>query len=87
MSIETNVIEHYNAGELLTSIEAGVSALGKTPETVTVEDLGPVDEFHIGGRAATIALCNRLQIGPDDELVDVGCGIGGTARLLASTVG
>lgn len=87
MSVESNIVEHYGAGELLTAIEAGLEALGKTASTVTIDDLGPVDEFHIGGRAATSALCERLGIGPEARVLDVGCGIGGTARLLASTVG
>jgi hypothetical protein len=31
------------------TITGGLAALGKTPETVTVDDLSPADEFHIGG--------------------------------------
>ncbi len=87
MTIESKIVEHYGASELLAAIEAGIEALGKTTATVTVVDLGPVDEFHIGGRGATSTLCDRLQIGADDTVVDIGCGIGGTARLLASTLG
>jgi len=87
MSVEANIVEHYEAGALLTAIEAGVEALGKSTSNVTIDDLGPVDEFHVGGRAATSALCERLQIESDAKVLDVGCGIGGTARLLASTIG
>ncbi len=87
MSVETSIVEHYGAAHLLTAIERGVEALGKTTATVTVDDLGSVDEFHIGGRDATSALCDRLHVGPDDHVLDVGCGIGGTSRLLASTIG
>jgi len=87
MSIEANIVEHYGTSELLAAIEAGIHGLGKTRSTVTVEDLGPVDEFHVGGRAATTALCDRLGVGPDSEVLDIGCGIGGTARHLASTTG
>lgn len=87
MSVESHIIEHYGVSNLLAAIENGIDSLGKTTSTVTVEDLGPVDEFHIGGRAATSELVGRLEIGPDDEVVDIGCGIGGTARLLASSTG
>lgn len=87
MSIESNIVEHYEASELLATIEAGIHALGKTTSTVTVEDLGPVDEFHVGGRAATTALCDRLGVGSDSDVLDIGCGIGGTVRQLASTTG
>jgi len=87
MSVESKIVEHYEAGKLLAAIEAGVEALGRTTSNVTIDDLGPVDEFHIGGRAATIALCERLRVGSGAQVLDVGCGIGGTARRLASTIG
>lgn len=61
--------------------------LGKTEATVSVEDLAPVDEFHIGGKIATTELCDRLGITEETELLDIGCGIGGPARFIASTSG
>ena len=84
----TNTIaDHYAADRLLASIEAGMAAIGKSPSTVSVADLGPVDEFHVGGRSATTELCDQLGATHDGRLLDVGCGIGGTARFIASTVG
>ena len=50
MSDSTSVSAHYTHGGLLDAIRAGVTKLGKTPESVTVNDLAAVDEFHIGGR-------------------------------------
>ena len=88
MSIETNVAAHYAATtDLLAAIEAGLTAMGKTPSTVGVDDLGPVDEFHIGGRPATVELCDRLGVTDVAHVLDIGCGIGGTPRLMASTFG
>lgn len=75
---------HYAQGDLLEKIIGGVEKLGKTPASVTIEDLGPVDEFHIGGRVATQHLLDKLNIAPDALVIDIGCGIGGTARLIAS---
>lgn len=86
-SIDAAVAHHYSAGNLLVAIEASLTALGKSSATVTVADLSPVDEFHIGGRSATTDLCRGLAAGVDDELLDIGCGIGGTARFIASTIG
>ncbi len=51
-AFETDLVGHYGGDDLLASIEAGVAALGKSRENVTIEDLAPVDEFHIGGRPA-----------------------------------
>lgn len=68
------------------SITGGLTAAGKL-DGVTIDDLSPVDEFHVGGRAATEQLMARLDLGPDDDVLDVGCGIGGAARYCAATFG
>jgi ubiquinone/menaquinone biosynthesis C-methylase UbiE len=81
------VADHYTHGRLLDAILAGVTALGKTPQTLDIGDLAPVDEFHIGGRQATEDFVAQLGLSPEDHVLDVGCGIGGTARYLASTCG
>lgn len=81
------VANHYTRGDLLSAIRAGVEKLGKTPETVTIEDLAPVDEFHIGGRMATRSFLDQIGIRPEDHVLDVGCGIGGASRFAARTYG
>jgi SAM-dependent methyltransferase len=61
--------------------------MGKSPETVNLDDLGPVDEFHIGGRIATEAFMDQLDITADDHVLDVGCGLGGASRFAAQRYG
>ncbi len=85
MSADGDLVDHYGGAELLGSIEAGLRAMGRTSATADVDVLGPVDEFHVGGRPATTELCRQLGIESSSALVDIGCGIGGTARFLAST--
>ncbi|MEM7019301.1 MAG: methyltransferase domain-containing protein, partial [Pseudomonadota bacterium] len=58
--------------------------LGKSLDTVSIEDLAPADEFHIGGRPASIHLCDQLKLAENHHVLDVGCGIGGPARFVAS---
>ena len=87
MTIEERVSKHYEGDALLEAIRAGVAALKKDTTTVTVDDLSPVDEFHIGGRPATTELCDRLGIDDSSLVLDVGCGIGGSSRFVASTYG
>ena len=41
--------------------------------------------WHIGGAAATDELGRRLSLGPDDLVLDIGCGCGGPARQIAET--
>lgn len=81
------VADHYARDNLLSTIRVGVEKLGKTPETITIEDLAPLDEFHIGGRLATRSCLDQLSIAADDNVLDVGCGIGGASRFAAHTYG
>ncbi|MCP4342174.1 MAG: class I SAM-dependent methyltransferase, partial [Desulfobulbaceae bacterium] len=78
------VSEHYTHGKLLGAIQASISKLGKTTDSITIEDLAPVDEFHIGGRRATNNLLNQVSISEQDHILDVGCGLGGVSRFVAS---
>jgi SAM-dependent methyltransferase len=87
MPRETAVASHYTLGNLLAAIEAGVAKLGKTPATVTVEDLAPVDEFHMGGRPASEHFLDRFAITQTMHVLDVGCGLGGAARFVADRYG
>jgi len=45
------------------------------------------DTWHPGGLELTGRLASKLGIGPEDRLVDVACGIGTTARFLATNFG
>ena len=84
MSNDKAVSEHYTHGDLLKSIQAALAKLGKTVDSVTIEDLAPVDEFHIGGRQATEHFLSQLNFSEQDHILDVGCGLGGASRFVAS---
>ena len=49
MSYDRSVSDHYTHGELPGAIRDSISKLGKTTDSITIEDLAPVDEFHVGG--------------------------------------
>lgn len=85
--MKNSITEHYTHGKLLDQILRGIEAIGKTPATVTVDELAPVDEFHIGGRQASEEFISQLELSADDHTLDVGCGIGGTSRFVASRFG
>ena len=76
--------QHYAHGQLLAAIEQAVSNLGKVPEDLTLDDLAPLDEFHIGGRQATEAFLRKLGLRHAEHVLDLGCGLGGSARFAAS---
>ncbi len=79
--------QHYSAPGLLERIRQGLAKAGKDPDNVTIDDLGAVDEFHLGGFAATTDLIERLRVTAEMCVLDVGSGLGGPARRLAKTVG
>jgi len=78
---------YYSPDDLYDRIIEGLHKLGKDLETVTLDDLQPVDEFHIRGDAATRELIALSGFTPDMHILDVGCGIGGSTRRLAHQVG
>lgn len=45
--------------------------------------LAPIDQLHIGGRQATIKLLNDAGIQSHSQGIEIGSGLGGTARLIA----
>ncbi|WP_020405824.1 class I SAM-dependent methyltransferase [Hahella ganghwensis] len=85
MSREAAVASHYTHGDLLTAIKTSLADVGKSLDELTIHDLAALDEFHIGGRAATENLLNQLDIEITDHLLDIGCGIGGAARYAAQS--
>jgi SAM-dependent methyltransferase len=83
VAVEPEVARHYGTGGLLDRIRAGLRQAGIDPDRARPADLKPVDEFHIGGAAATEALIDQAQLRRGMRVLDIGCGIGGTARLIA----
>lgn len=45
----SDVAKHYGHGGLIEAIRSGLALQGKSTDTVTIDDLGPIDEFHVGG--------------------------------------
>ncbi len=84
MSVEHSVARHYGLGDLMQRIEAGLEAQGSDLAALSIEDLAPVDEFHIGGRTATDAFARRLAPAAGARLLDIGCGLGGASRYFAT---
>lgn len=83
MTIEQTVAAHYTHGSLEAAILDGLRRAGKDPDRLDPDDLAPADEFHIGGRPATVEFAQQLGLQPGLTLLDLGSGIGGPARYFA----
>ena len=65
------------------AIEQALIAAGKDLGHLRPADLALLEDFHTMGRIATAHLADLVEITPDDEVLDAGSGIGGTARYIA----
>jgi len=82
-----HIHDYYSPGNLYDRIIDGLNRLGKDLSKITLDDLQPVDEFHIRGDAATRELIELAQFTPGMHILDMGCGIGGSTRRLSHATG
>ena len=79
---------HYSARDIETRILAAIRAAGMNPEQrLSPEELGALDHFHTGGLGASRVLLDLARIQAEDRVLDIGAGLAGPARMLASTLG
>lgn len=81
------IADHWGKGDVYSLILETMELAGIDPSSVTIEQLAPVDHFHARGFPATVELADVLPIRRGDQLVDIGCGLGGPARYFAKRFG
>ena len=79
------VTRHYTGEAMAERVLAAAEAAGVSEYTAAA--LAPADEFHIGGLAATRALATLAGVEPGADVLDLGPGLGGPARILAAEYG
>lgn len=77
------VAAHYDAPGLVETIREALMRAGKRLDALEPDDLAAVDAFHIRGREATVELATLADLSPGSRVIDIGSGLGGTARYLA----
>ncbi len=92
MCVAEMVAEHYGQADLRVRILDGIADAGLDLERLEEQGIAPrqlaaVDEFHMRGRAATRELFAAMKLRPCMHVLDVGSGLGGPARHMASEVG
>jgi len=81
------IAAHYGRPTLIDELEAALTAAEPEVDSRSPAVLAGFDEFHLGGRPATQALIDSLELQADGAVLDVGCGVGGAARVIAATTG
>ena len=82
-----SVGEHYAHDGLAAAILAALHEAGRDPDSITAQDLTPVDQLHTRGKDATLELARLAGVTPEVRVLDVGGGLGGPARTLATEIG
>ena len=82
-----NVERHYNQRDLERVIFRALETDGIDLERLALDDLAAIDEFHIRGPEATIELAEEIGLSREMRVLDVGSGLGGPSRRLASVYG
>lgn len=82
-----HIHSYYSPNDLYNKIIHGLNQIGKDLSKITLDDLQPVDEFHIRGDVATKELIELSGFTPDMHILDVGCGVGGSTRRLSHETG
>ena len=60
-SNNNDIAVHYTSKDLGDTILAALERAGKDLKNLKLEDLAPVDEFHIRGHEATVELAKQLK--------------------------
>jgi ubiquinone/menaquinone biosynthesis C-methylase UbiE len=83
-----NIVEaHYAQPGLVERVKAALRESGLNPDALSQSDLAKLDHFHVGGVVSTDGLAQLAEIRESDRVLDLGSGIGGPSRHLASTIG
>lgn len=83
MATEDLVRDHYSGNDLEGGVLDALRSAGVDVGHLTVDDLAGLDQLHAGFAPATRHLLDVLELTRGTALLDVGCGVGGPARMAA----
>lgn len=82
---------HWHRDDLVTAVLGALERSGLDVDRLSVDDLAATDQFHGGGRSATLRLAElaglNAPVPSPRRVLDVGGGFGGPARTLAAHYG
>ena len=84
MEYEEAINNQYGKSNLGTLILATLQSKGIDTAKKIQDVLAPIEELHLRGRRATLELAHEIGLNENMKVLDIGCGIGGSARTLFS---
>lgn len=83
--IQANAVAaHYGRSQLADALIVRLAEHGIQAGDVTLEQLAALDQMHVRGHDATVELFEAIGIRKRMKVLDLGAGIGGPARVLAT---
>jgi SAM-dependent methyltransferase len=87
LEYEEAINNQYGKSNLGAQILATLQNKGIDSDKKIQEALYPIEELHLRGRRVTIELAQEASLNENMKVLDIGCGIGGSARALVSNFG
>ena len=87
MDYEDAINNQYGQKDLSDNILATLQKESLNTAELIKEALAPIEELHLRGSAATFELAQKVDLNEKMKVLDIGSGIGGPARKLASRFG
>ena len=78
------IIKHYEREDLYGDILLELDRVGIAKDQITMNDLSKYDEMHIGRHEATQRFAAKLPFTRNQNIIDIGAGLGGPARYIAN---
>jgi len=82
---ETSLAAHYGRPNLNNELFTTLEKAGR--QIASYKDAISFDQFHMRGQEATRELAQLAGLAKEQHVLDLGCGIGGAARILAAEYG
>ena len=83
MTNEVEISENYYQTHLVKKIKVHFSKMNINQSKLTTKDLSLFDQMHFGGISAVKLISQSLNLKKNQTVLDLGCGLGGPARLIA----